>query len=73
MNITADSKARIIIIVTLTIVVGWSVLSGVQMGLHLLFPFPYGTILYYVLLILILAYLAKHVMAWMKKNPSSRF
>lgn len=62
MNITVDSKAKIIVIVILTVIVGWSVLSGIQMGLHLLLPFPYGTILYYVVLILILIYLIKYIL-----------
>ena len=68
MNITADSKTKIIIIVVLTIMIGWSALSGIQMGLHLLLPFPYGTVLYYALLSLILIYLVKHIMTWLKNN-----
>ena len=72
MNITADSKTKIIIIITLTAIVGWAVLSGIQMGLHLLLPFPYGTILYYVLLSLILVYMIKYLLTWRKNNSRPR-
>ena len=72
MNITADSKTKIIIIITLTAIVGWAILSGIQVGLRLLLPFPYGTILYYVLLSLILVYMIRYLITWRKNNPGPR-
>ncbi|WP_316506114.1 hypothetical protein [Nitrosopumilus sp.] len=70
MAVNIEPKMKLVIVAILTVIVGLSVLSGIQMGLTMMLPFPYGQVIYYSLMVIFLIYLIRYLMAWKKNNFS---